>query len=530
MELGFSDMFAVHNVQDAAHLDTAKLLLNNGFDVSEAEILLDQRVMRNAGQEYASIAIDLKQQGYDTDSITSSWEVLDKAIDITADILSTKNKGGMERLIKAPDDFESVYKFYTENPEVIEALKEMPEAQRRQTLASCQEGDLRNAGLLTMSEQPNGTKGEFSNIPGREFYNPQYMEKLDKLHSAFMSGNYEETYCPRFASDADALQSLKIGDVFQVDGQDYISIKLPNGEAEQLHISMDTYFKLFNPVDDLSIAQRGNGDCYFISGVDARFNNPMTRADILRSFEEIGDGIINVNLQTDSGVFRNTYDSTDITPFINSTDDVAIGPRGLQMLEDAQGYVRMSEVDYYTQQQGVVNDMIEEFNRNGDSWNDAEKATFFGKLNEENSYLLQHKNDSAVRKYQNESFDFKNDPIGSATQLREGGGAVEASNRFGVKATRCGSEDMVNWFNNTDESVWENFIFNGGTKGTADTDLIDSKNGLAGHHVYQIIPFKAESGDMQFQIINPHDTRFIKIIDADTLIKDFDVITSTHLQ
>lgn len=123
-------------------------------------------------------------------------------------------------------------------------------------------------------------------------------EDLDKLYYAYADNtSVKDSFVPNFENEDEALDSVAIGDVCQIEGNDNISIKMPDNSMKELFISKDTYLKLFPPVERFIVNQSGIGDCYLLSSLDSLYHNPNTRFKILEMFRQNPDNTVDVTFK-----------------------------------------------------------------------------------------------------------------------------------------------------------------------------------------------------------------------------------------
>ncbi len=144
----------------------------------------------------------------------------------------------------------------------------------------------------------------------------------------------EDYLVPHKATVEDALGTLKVGDVFEVEGQKNIFIKTANGAYEQLNISKSTYNKLFPAVDRFTSGQQYSGDCYLVASLFTMFSDSTARKYLLECISEADDGSITIELP---GAFTKVTLNPDqkITDIGISESNVTYGALGMQLLETA---------------------------------------------------------------------------------------------------------------------------------------------------------------------------------------------------
>ena len=120
---------------------------------------------------------------------------------------------------------------------------------------------------------------------------------IELLYTSAIEGiPIEDLVIPTNTNIQEGLQNSEIGDIFEVDGEDYIYIKTSNGEYEQLQISKEAYMELFPPVQRYMSSQGQIGDCYLVSSLNNMMTDPTTRHLLLQCFSEDENGNITVDL------------------------------------------------------------------------------------------------------------------------------------------------------------------------------------------------------------------------------------------
>lgn len=114
-------------------------------------------------------------------------------------------------------------------------------------------------------------------------------------------GRLIDNYVPVFRSEKEALQTVQIGDVFQIQGRKTVAIKNKSGEVEQLSMNRDSYFELFPPVERYIGIQPKYGICYEITSLNAVMENPQTRENLLRCIDTVSEkGMVKVKFPNGS--------------------------------------------------------------------------------------------------------------------------------------------------------------------------------------------------------------------------------------
>lgn len=158
----------------------------------------------------------------------------------------------------------------------------------------------------------------------------------DDLDEIKMAG---KDFIPEFKDDDEALEFAKEGDVFKTKNSDFAKIKTDNDTIKELKISPKTYLKLFPPAQRYMITQGFSGDCFLLSSLNAIFNHPKAKYNILSSFTETKDG---VNVKFPNGQNELFFKNCELN---EDTDDVRLstGCTGIQMLEHLYGYETVTD-------------------------------------------------------------------------------------------------------------------------------------------------------------------------------------------
>ena len=97
-----------------------------------------------------------------------------------------------------------------------------------------------------------------------------------------------ESLIKKFDSTKDILHKTTAGDVVSVKGKMYIN---NDGKLEPWNMTEEKFNELFPLVDRFSTKQ-GKDDCYFISVLNSLYQNPKTRGNYYKMFEQKGDDIL----------------------------------------------------------------------------------------------------------------------------------------------------------------------------------------------------------------------------------------------
>lgn len=97
-----------------------------------------------------------------------------------------------------------------------------------------------------------------------------------------------ESLIKKFDSTKDILRKTTAGDVISVNGKMYIN---NDGKLEPWKMTEEKFNELFPLVDRFSTRQ-GKDDCYFITVLNSLYQNPKTRGNYYKMFEQKGDDIL----------------------------------------------------------------------------------------------------------------------------------------------------------------------------------------------------------------------------------------------
>ena len=85
---------------------------------------------------------------------------------------------------------------------------------------------------------------------------------------------------------------LTVGDVYEIEGEDFIYIINNEYSSSQLQLTKQKYFELFPPIERFATTQNQIGNCWEISVLQGLFSNPQTRPLILSVFSQKDENII----------------------------------------------------------------------------------------------------------------------------------------------------------------------------------------------------------------------------------------------
>lgn len=162
----------------------------------------------------------------------------------------------------------------------------------------------------------------------------QMESDIEMMYDCYANGKkVEDVYCPPVKSQAEGTKSAKIGDVFQVEGQERIYVKDGENSSHQLKMDKDTFIGLFPPAQRFASAQYAIGDCYCVSTLNTVMENPKTRVALYDAFEQDGKDI---HVKYPNGKADYVAKNGQLR---NDTNEKMVmrGAQGMRLLEDAFG-------------------------------------------------------------------------------------------------------------------------------------------------------------------------------------------------
>lgn len=195
-----------------------------------------------------------------------------------------------------------------------------------------------NAQMLLELVQ-NGVVGKhvFDYVPEKGAKISSFVvEDIDKLYSAYINGIEPiDEFVPTFQNKEDALSSLKIGDVYELDGEENIFLIDKNGLPIQLKIDKETYFELFPPIERYAATQNDIGNCWEVTAFNTLLCDPKEKASVLTLFRKENDDIVIAFPYKHAGDIR--FKNGEL-PENATLKYYSKGPKGIRLFEYAHGY------------------------------------------------------------------------------------------------------------------------------------------------------------------------------------------------
>lgn len=197
---------------------------------------------------------------------------------------------------------------------------------------------LASSGYLNASAMRNFSTRDYGSWSVSPFMRTD-LELMDSVARNFPnSQNLNVTlmynYVPSVVSENEGISSSKVGDAFQVEGEEFIRIKTSETTSQQMNISRETYFNLFMPAQRFATSQQIMGDCYCIETFMALYQDPLMRSSIVSLFSETTDGQLTINLPR--GLVSVTTPKNSL-PASENPGTYSSGATGFKLLEYAYG-------------------------------------------------------------------------------------------------------------------------------------------------------------------------------------------------
>lgn len=371
---------------------------------------------------------------------------------------------------------------------------------------------------------------------------------IDMVYEAKKAGkNVNDVYVPTVKSKTEGHKTVKVGDVFQVEGEDKVYVKANDKESRQLDMDKDMFIKMFPPAKRFTTQQQHIGDCYLVSTLNTLMQNPKARVAMYEAIHQDGD---DVKVKFKKGFGEYTYKNAEL-PADRVKAYSLSGAMGVRILEDAYGVDSINKADHAFKT--IMNERIakkeEELKTaTGDKKAELQKSLDGHKqrLNDylaakadpvkgkdivvcrdDNYFNIYYEEDENGLKFAELSKDPDNKDLhyeSPADFYRGslGGYNFEVLQRFGFGGFRQMNldletdkvKDMI-----SKDNFNEDYIMTGGTRagGSRVENPVAKSAGIYGFHAYTLEPHKDEKGDLKMRCTNPWNTSY----DADISYKDF---------
>ena len=409
-------------------------------------------------------------------------------------------------------------------------------------------------------------------------------EEINKYFEAALNGqNPNDIAVPTVKSISEGIEATKIGDVFEIDGEDFIYLTINDGECIQLDISKDTYNNLFPPIQKY-MSQQGNvGDCYLVSTLNNMMTDPTMRGTLLKCFSEDENGNITVDIP--EGDYTFTLENGKKVTDYEDQSLLSDSSTGMQMLELCYGLyyedkrseeilddlayieemIAIESESYSTAEKYCAEKIAESIYKNSES--NANLSYIMDKLDEAihnngdvetivSEEILPYANYRAQKILIDSINSIKNSDVSSeyiydlmystamveeleiikedeyGTYVRGNGGWNEnVFEAFGIECDSLWLDKAYSPSKSLKELLNQSNIkiVSGGTYGNSDSIMLDEELNIAGAHAYTIYPKQQENGEYLFEVINPWDESKTSILDMSDILKYFDSLDYVYI-
>ena len=366
--------------------------------------------------------------------------------------------------------------------------------------------------LLDLVEKGIIDSNIFKHFSKESTLTKEISDDIDKLYDAYITDkNPIDVFVPTFKTKEEALKKVQIGDVFEIEGEEFINIKDRNEHPKKLNISKSVYFDLFPPVGRFSSTQNLIGNCWEVSVFNALFSDPETRADILSLFHQQGNDVVILfpNAAYGKVNFKNGEMPQNIEARFYS-----LGAKGFQMLEYADAK------ELYTKRLQKIYFKLKD--KKGFS---SEEKEFLQRYKASQKNFVDNSDLVIIPDYETEDFNFRKfdeklDIWGdSVTSSRHMGDSNDLFKRLGYESPRYSiSRDDVQdtlakpWFFNYATVLWST-IGSNVEKPTTKDIIFNKDKGIYASHVYRLLPATIDENDKitEFYAINPLGATKVKL-------------------
>lgn len=367
---------------------------------------------------------------------------------------------------------------------------------------------------------------------------------IDMMYDCYANGKkVEDVYVPPVATQADGVKSTKIGDVFQVEGQDNIYVKDGDNSSHQLKVDKETFIKLFPPAQRFASNQYAIGDCYCVSLLNAVMENPQARVSLYDAFEQDGE---NIHVKYPNGKADYIAHKGELNESTNKKM-IMRGAQGMRLLEDAFGlelqvkaendfrtvmnekiaakeveYKNEFEFDKKSQIKGDLDGMKQRLNDFENSMANPDNKTIVIRKDNEAGTDVVYEEDKYGMKFSTlENAPYQNKFTTQKEYYRGSFGGYQHQVMeflgFDTKHLKT-TESKEELHNMIQEPSADKYILVAGTwaKGDALEKPVAKNQGVFSGHGYTIESVKNEAGEVKIRSTNPWNTSY----DADLTEKE----------
>ncbi len=339
------------------------------------------------------------------------------------------------------------------------------------------------------------------------------VQDISTLYDAYVENKAPiDVFVPTFKSEEDAKKALKVGDVFELEGQENIFILDKKLQAIQLKMDKPTYFKLFPPIERYATSQNQIGNCWELTSVNSLLCDPEERSKFLSLYEQDGDDIIIVFPRTNN---KTRFKNAQLPP--RAKDEFySFGAQGIRLFEYAHGK------EIYSQKIFELYRILSESIENAKT--EEERATLEEQRVCFDDLLKENKNAIYYREREDGCIEFSDWGSSSVAESydtpysysRDGGFSVDMYYNLGYDTK---AESLDDGENSTHLSSPEFFVNNLVSYATPSSDEFGERTSdgrFHMSHVYRILPKKVNEGIVQeLKLIDPHSIVEVSVSPSD---------------
>ena len=348
--------------------------------------------------------------------------------------------------------------------------------------------DASNVQMLLELVQ-NGVVGEhvFDSIPWNGKINSFIIEDIDKLYQAYIQGvDPIDAFVPTFKTKEQAVSSLRIGDVFELEGQEYIYILDKNKSVVPLKMDKETYFELFPPIERYAGTQNDIGNCWEITGFNTILCDPEERVSILNLYEQDGDDIL---ISFPAQKAKKIHFEGGELPSYTNLRYYTKGSKGMQLFEYAHAIeMHEEQIETLKQQIQYAIDNAKTSERKKELQEKLETLQEMLDENRENVYITLNPQtfEWSFELLEKDANEFEN----AVMATRDGGDPITLFKRLEYPTANIKDNDLQIYELISNPQNFEDYIIAFGTK---DDDFLFPKNSpLLKDHSYRIYPTKVD--------------------------------------
>ena len=380
----------------------------------------------------------------------------------------------------------------------------------------------------------------------------QMEEDIVMMYECYADGKkVEDVYCPKVSSTEEGNKKAKIGDVYQVEGEDRIYVKDEENKSHQLKMDKETFIKLFPPAQRFASAQYAIGDCYWVATLNSVMENPKTRIALYDAIEQDGKDI---HVKYPNGKADYVAKNGELR---SDTDEKMIlrGAQGVRLLEDAFGLELQAkaEDDFRTIMQQKIADKKAQYQAETDprekaimkkDWNGMKQrlADFEESMKNPKNQTVVVRDDLGDRiVYKEDRYgmmfaNLKNAPDNNRNEFKTqkeyyrgslGGYQHQVMEVLGIEGKPLDSvkdrEELLELLKNEPSGK---YMLCGGTwpDGSRTENPVAKDKGIYSFHAYTLEAVRTENDELKIRATNPWNTAVDADMSVDDMLKFFQFV------